>query len=152
MCIHLLVPLPPPCSPGPLQLTYSSSIIISACGRVRLPDEAAAWLQRMEAAGVAPNAVCFNNVIQAYGRASDPDAAVAWLRRMEACGLAPNAISFNIVLDTLARSHRDALYEAELLATRMLQVIHSLTRSLTHLLCDFTTYSLTHLLTYLLTD
>ena len=40
---------------------------------------------------------------------------------MEACGLAPNAISFNIVLDTLARSHRDALYEAELLATRMLQ-------------------------------
>ena len=31
---------------------------------LNMPDEAAAWLQRMEAAGVAPNAVCFNNVIQ----------------------------------------------------------------------------------------
>ena len=64
---------------------------------------AAAWLDAMQAAGVAPDLVCYNKVIACYSRARLPEIGQEWLGKMAAAGIAPNVVSFSSVMSGYAK-------------------------------------------------
>jgi pentatricopeptide repeat protein len=90
---------------APQVRTYS--IMIHVCARGARADEAFEWLERMEEAGIAPNAVTLSALINACGRAGQltgPRGAFRVLADMQRAGLTPNVITYTTLLDACAKA------------------------------------------------
>ena len=81
--------------------------MIHVCARGARADEAFEWLECMEEAGIAPNAVTLSALINACGRAGQltgPRGAFRVLADMQRAGLTPNVITYTTLLDACAKA------------------------------------------------
>ena len=77
----------------------SYSLLIRACVRAQLPDEAQNALALMRDAGLTPDVRAYSAVLSAHGRAGRLRDALRLLRQMQAEGVAPNAYSFAALME-----------------------------------------------------
>jgi len=87
--------------------------VINACAQRKDVGRAEEWLNRMLAAGVAPNQHCVNAVINACVQADRVDRAEWWFGASQAWDtpVMPNIVSYNTLINAHARAGNPALAE-----------------------------------------